>query len=216
MGTYDEVLKILNWPAGVAPAPNATAQGLLTMDAATVADKIEASCYGIEAPYGYPGTDYEWTRYAKYNEGVKFWELTTAQALGIQPVDPPLDKVEEAKTVSEWWNAQDHNRNRLGFKLWNVNDEASVAQHEKQFAAALTVPPEWATGTDPVIYQLACREGYLKPKESGFHAVYTAQTPRFADVRGLSAQQWLDNLRAADRGQPRPWNPVKPANPVPA
>ena len=204
------------WPVDCAPAPNATATALETMTDQVVADKMEAYCRAFtQAPYGYPGTAYEWARFAYFNEGVEYWELNTQIALGLT-VETPVPTVPEAKTVSEWWNQQDHNWTRKGDnKLWDENDADSVAWHEKLFAAALTVPPEWTVGTDPVIYQLACREGYIQPGMSGFHAAYASQTPRYADVMGLTAQQYLDNLRAADRGMPRPWPPKTSQNPVP-
>lgn len=215
----DEVNQILRdeygWPVGVSPAPNATAVALQTRDAEAAARTVDDFCHTYqEPPYGYPGSAYEWARFALFCENVEYWELNTQIAFG-QTTEPPLDKTEEAKTVSEWWNAQDHRRSRLGFLLWDADDADSVAWHEHLFACALTVPPEWTTGTDPVIYQLACREGYIQPGVAGFGAAYASQTPRYADVVGLTAQQWLDNLRAADRGMPRPWNPTKPANQVP-
>lgn len=221
MGKYDEVISILRsemygWPVGISPSPPATEKQLQTDAPAIVAQALESFCHTYTTPpYGYPGSAYEWARYALFNEGVEYWDENTQIALG-QIVPVPLDKVNEAKTVSEWWNAQDHNRNRLGFKLWDENDADSVAWHEKLFAAALVVPPEWTVGTDPMIYQLACREGYIQPGVAGFGAAYASQTPRYADVRGLTAQQWLDNLRAMDDGTPLPWAPIKPNAKVPA
>lgn len=221
MGTYDEVLAVLrskyNWPIDATPSPGPVAEALETMTPEVVASCLDSSCRSSDAPpYGYPGTSYEWARYSRYVADGKYRVLNTSQALGLQPPDPPLDKVDEAKTASEWWHAQANNRTRLGFKLWDPDDADSLAWHEKLFAAAANVPPEWAIGTDPMIYQLACREGYIQPGMAGFHAAYASQTPRYADVRGLAAQQWLDNLRAADRKMPRPWTPTKSDAKVPA
>lgn len=219
MGTYDEVIEILrsdmyDWPLGISPEPAATETALATMAPTVIAQMLENYCHSYTTPpYGYPGSAYEWARYAYFNEGCHFWGMNTLVALGLA-TDPPLDKVDEAKTVSEWYNAQDHGRTRLGFLLWDENDANSVAWHKHLFTCARHVPPEWAAGTDPMVYVLACREGYIQPGIAGFGAAYASQMPRYADVRGLTAQQWLENLRETDHGKPWPWPPQKPVNPI--
>lgn len=234
MGTYQEVVDLLRgeygWTDLEAPAPAPVELELQNSDADGVAIRLDDWCWsqaeksapppGIEVWGDNP--EYKYIRYSNFCEGVKYWELNTSIALG-QQVEVPVDKQPEARTVSEWWNNQEHNLSRLGYKLIDENDPASVDDKNKRWAAAERVPAEWSSETDPDIYRLAVREGLIKVGQTGFHSLYSASTPAsINDVRGLTAQKWLDNLRALDVGYgrdpkyPLPWAPTKPASKVPA
>lgn len=210
---YAQVLSILHdsrgWPADCAPAPEATARALETSTPEEVAETLDGYVdnvvYGSEPPHGITGTDAfrRWVIHRTFAVGREMWEVSTAVALGLA-VDPPLDKIAEAKSVSEWLRNQSLRRSRLGFLLVDYTPEGD-AEMARREAKAADVPLEWAQAGKAQIWALAVVEGYLPTTLDALSAAYAAKTPSLAEVRNLSAQDWLDNLRAADKGKPPVW-----------
>lgn len=206
MTPYEQVVAILrrpenDWSVLEAPAPDATNLALQTMTPEEVATMLEeflnAQAGTTLPPYGAIESNTTIVRRRLFTEGVKFWELNTAQALGSQPLDPPVDTIGEAKTVADWWGHQEILRNRLGEKLCSADEFA------RRNAAADNVPLDWiAKDMDPLIFQLMTREGF--------------PAPSIASARGLTASMWLDNMRCVDRTAPLAWMPTKSTNRVPA
>lgn len=190
-GVVEEALQTL--------APRSIAEALDTAVRAT--SEASTAPAGIEV-WGRDGA-YLYTRHRIYSGSNHMRATDTAQALGLQPPDPPVDTIGEARTVSQWWEHQERLRNRLGEPLC---DAATFAARS---ATASRPPLEWlGKGMDPLIWQLLVREGFPPVSTTAYI--------------GLSAQQALDNLRAIDGGygrdaaHPLPWPPVKPASKVPA
>ena len=208
MTKYEEVCNILwtekDWPRGTTPAPVATGVALETEPPAAVADRLESyllnAVYNSERPVDFPNNA-AWKRqlaHQSFGEGGKeFWEYSTALALG-QIVEPPLDKIAEARSVSEWLKNQSLRRNRLGLPLLDRTPQGD-AEMARREAKAADVPIEWTFAGKALHWRLAVIEGYIPVPLDGFSAVYASKNPRFDDIRNWDAQQWLDNLRAAHK-----------------
>lgn len=120
-----------------------------------------------------------------------------AIALGQTPEELPVDTIGEAKTVEQWQDRLLLCRNRLGER------HGDQAEYDRRLAAARVVPEEWQLSEETArLYQLLTWEGYVLPPVSS--------------VRGLSRQEWLDNLRCVDHGWPPAHNAIRPAHKVPA
>lgn len=207
MGTYDEVLRILRtvygWAADEAPRPEETEAALADATPEQVAARLDGwvrdKSATMSAPYGYPVQgpkgSYLHLRYRTFC-GTEMWGRKTAVALGgVDDVSP--DTIGEAKTIAEWEERLLLCRNRLG------EHAGSQADYDRRFAAGRIVPEAWQLSEETaLLYQLLVWEGY--------------NLPRLDDVRGLSRQEHLDNLRCADRGWPRAWGSRRPASKVPA
>jgi hypothetical protein len=208
MTKYEEVCNLLwtekDWPRGTTPAPVATGVALETQTPAAVAETLDEYVWKIldqsERPTDFK-TDAAWKRqlvHQAFGEGGKeFWEYGTALALG-QISEPPLDKIAEAKSVSEWLRNHSLRRDRLGFVLLDHTPEGDVEMARRE-AKAADVPIEWVSAGKALHWRLAVMEGMIPVTLDGFSAVYAAKNPTFRDIRNLSAQDWLDNLRAARR-----------------
>ena len=213
MGTVDEVTTVLrdlyDWTEFCSPAPEATALALETMAVDSVAAQLAAFVWAkVEAgvPWNVPdGDEYEWACRQTFTTNQKYWELNTAQALGQQPLDPPVDTIGKAQSPTQWWAAQDMLRNRLGEKLCSQEEFDRCAKY------VANVPIEWMEWNGgALIYQLAVREGYMPVGAAGFDPAYLQTFPKLSDVRGLSATKWMQNLDATDQGKPWPWPPERP------
>lgn len=208
---YQNVLDILHasysWPADCAPAPDATAKALETQTpeevAAALNEWVNVAMDSGEPPYGlgWGGPYYRWVIHRTFAVGREMWEVSTAVALGLA-VDPPLDKIAEARSVSEWLRNQSLRRSRLGYLLVDYTPEGDAEMARRQ-AKAQDVPLEWREHA--TIWALAVVDGMIPVALDALSAAYAASTPSLASIRGLDAQQWLDNLRADDKGKPRPW-----------
>lgn len=202
--SYNTVLTLLreqyNWPAGVSPAPGPVNVALERYKPSEIASMLEQYCQNVgPAPWGYPGRAIEWARYRLFNDGVEYWDLNTAIALG-QQTEIQVERFRDAVSVSEWLDNLDKGYNRLGFK-----DDPSDKEREARAAKAAQVPLEWSMAGAGLIYQLAVLSGTIQTGMTGFHVAYASTSPTLAEVRGLDAQQWLDNLRCDDRKKPRKW-----------
>ena len=211
---YQTVLSILHspqygWPLDCAPAPEATAKALETQTpeevAATLNDWVDSVVFGSEPPYGIEGSDAftRWVIHRTFAVGREMWEVSTLVALGLA-VDPPLDKIAEAKSVSEWLRNQSLRRSRLGFLLVDYTPEGDAEMIRRE-AKAKDIPLEWRDAGKGLVWQLAVVEGLIPTTLDALSAAYAATTPRLDEVRGKDAQQWLDGLRARDKGRPDPW-----------
>lgn len=207
MTPYEELKNILwtekDWPLDCAPAPEASAVELAKSTPADVAEKLDDWLWNAadnsERPPDFPN-DSAWKRqltHQAFSIGKEFWEYGTALALG-HFVEPPLDKIAEARSVSEWLRNQSLNRSRLGFPLFGNTPEGE-AEYARRASKASDVPIEWAAAGKGLHWRLAVMEGMLPVTLDGFSAVYAAKNPSFDSIRNWDAQQWLDNLRAAHR-----------------
>lgn len=204
---YDELKRILwtdkQWPLNCAPAPEASARALATLTPEGVAETLSDYIWTVvdngQRPVDFPN-DQAWYRqlvHQAFSIGKEFWEYSTALALG-EIVEPPLDKIAEAKSVSEWLRNQALDRTRQGFVLFSGTPE-SQAEKARRLDKAKDAPIEWREAGKALIWQLAVMEGYIPVTLDGFAAVYASRTPSFDAIRNLDTQQWLDNLRAAHR-----------------
>lgn len=202
--SYSTVVTLLRdqygWPVGVGPAPQPVAVALQRYKPSEIASMLEQYCQSAgPAPFGYPGSSVEWARYRLFNDGVEYWDLNTGLALG-QVVELPVEKIREALSVSEWLDNLSKNHDRLGFKA-----ELTDVQREARAAKASQVPLEWSIAGAGLIYQLAVLSGTIQTGLTGFQVAYQSKSPSLQEVRGLDAQQWLDNLRCDDAKKPRKW-----------
>lgn len=135
-----------------------------------------------------PDGAYLYTRHAVYSGSNHYRALDTAQALGLQPLDPPVPTIGPARTVSEWWDHQNRLCNRLGEPLCDANTFAA------RNARANKIPLEWlGRNVDVMAYKLLCRESDPGPEP-------------IKNYYGLDAQQVLDNA-----WKPGTWLPTKPS-----
>lgn len=205
-----EILRSRGWPAGTAPAPEATAKALAagTPDevAATLDGWVNAAVDSTDAPHGITGWDEfrRWVIRRSFTAGQKFWELNTQIALGWV-VEPPIDRVPEAQSADEWHRNLSERRSRLGYVLLDATPQGD-AELARRKAAATDVPRAWRVAGKADIWYLAVLEGMQKAPLDGFSAAYAANSPSLDSVRFLDADQWLANLRADDKRRPRPWN----------
>lgn len=204
-GTPNEVNNILwtefGWVAVgdiEQPDPEPVAEALLTSEPWAVAQTLDSKVRGkSQTDTPPPGIEvwgedgmYLYTRHAVYSGSNHYRKLDTAQALGLQPPDVPVPSIGQARTVTQWWDHQNHLCNRLGEPLC---DEAQFATRN---ARANAVPLEWlAPNLDVMGYKLLCRES--DPGPGPVKSYY-----------GLSAQQILDNAWT-----PGTWAPTKPVKP---
>lgn len=216
MGTYDEVCKILredgDWTVLEAPHEDAVNLALATQTPKEVATAVYNYLYSAAAnmvpPYGAQESNFDILRRRLFTIGCKYWALNTSIALG-QQVEIPVPSEGPAQSPTDWWNRQERLVNRGGEAL------CSAEEFARRNAWADVVPIEWTSrDMDPVIYQLAVREGLLPVGMEKFDPAYLQSTPRLKDVRGLSAYQWMEQLRAADLGRPMPWLPGGIKNPA--
>ena len=216
---YDQVLEILRstygWTPDVSPAPDPVnvelAGGASDSDVAMTLDNyVVSTAQQYEAPYGYPGTAYEYQRYRLFCTGKEYWDLNTKLALG-QTVELPVPMLGyNSKSVTEWHDNQAHNVNRKGDgKL--LDDPAAL---DARRAHAANVPLEWAQAGKNDIWELAVVEGYIPTGVDGFEAAYAQTSPSLDSVLFLSAQQWLTNLTCDDKGKPRKWMDSGELNPA--
>lgn len=216
--SYDAVLGILRgpsvpqpWPDDVAPAPSATETALQTMSPRDVAGRIEeflwSAAGSINPPHPLKTQDecYVYLRYQYFSIGKEYWEYNTAIALG-QIIEPPVDKVAEAKSVSEWLANQANGRTRQGYVLYETDNPASMADRVRREARAAAPPYEWSMLGKQLHWQLAVLEGYYATPVDALSAAYSVKVPSLDSIRNLDAQQWLDNLRCDDNHhKPRKW-----------
>lgn len=211
---YQTVVDILRgpdheWPLDCAPAPKATERELATRPPDEVAyDLNEWVTRRADEMRGQAHIDsYATARrlvlHAHFAVGMKYWELETQKALGYV-VDPPVDKIAEARSISEWLRNQALGRSRHGTLLVDDTPEGNAEMARRQ-AKAKDVPLEWATEGKGLIWSLAVIEGLIPTTIDALSAAYAQSTPSLASVRFLSPQQWLDNMRADDERRPRPW-----------
>ncbi|MDP2317465.1 MAG: hypothetical protein Q8P41_31565 [Pseudomonadota bacterium] len=208
MTPYEQVCEILHgseygWSVLETPAPEPVALALQTQTPAEVATTLQAYVYtqagSMLPPYGAQESNATILRRCLFYATPKYWEYWTSIALG-QQVELPVDTIGPAASPTEWWEHQERLRNRLGEGL------CEAAEFARRNAFADVMPIEWrAPGMDPVIYQLAVREGYLPVGMRMFDPAYLQSMPRLKDVRGLDAMQWLENLQYADAGKPAKW-----------
>lgn len=218
--TYTPVLNLLRttygWPRGVSPAPDPVELALQTMTPEAVAETIDGHIWAWaennQPPYGYPVPGrqgaYEWYRYRAFCDGVEYHALNTAIALG-QVVEIEVPHERAARSVSEWLDNMAKGRDRHGYPAIHPDTEQGQARKAK----AEQVPLEWLISGAGLIYQLACLSGMIPSSLTGFAVAYASTSPRLADVRGLDAQMWLENMIADDSRRPRPWLPGGMPNP---
>lgn len=216
MTPYEQVLGILrvypyDWTVNEGPHPDPTAIALETQTpeqvAHTLGNYVQSAAANMVPPYGAQESNSEILRRRLFSGGVKYWSLNTSIALG-QQVEIQVPTEGPAQSPTDWWNRQERLVNRIGEAL------CSAEEFARRNAYASLVPLEWrSSDMDPVIYQLAAREGYLPVGMEGFDPAYLQSTPRLKDVRGLSAYQWMENLRDADLGRPPTWLPGGARNP---
>lgn len=216
---YQTVVSILrseyNWPTDCAPAPEATAKALETSLPSDVAESLDGwvdnVVYGSDPPYGIVGNAAyrRWVIHRTFAIGREMWEISTAVALGLA-VDPPLDKIAEARSVSEWLRNQSLRRSRLGYLLVDYTPEGDAEMARRQ-AKAQDVPLEWSEHA--TIWALAVVDGMIPVTLDALSAAYAASTPSLDSVRKLDAQMWMDVLRCDDKGKPRKWNADGSLNP---
>lgn len=207
MSPYEELCNILwtekDWPRGSSPAPVASGVELEKRMPAEVAETLDNWLWDINAeserPPDFP-SEAAWKRqlcHQAFATGKEMWEHNTALALG-HIVEPALDKIPEARSVSEWLRNQSLGRNRLGFHLVDDTPEGADEMARRK-AKAEDVPIEWVAAGKAMHWRLAVIEGYIPVTLDGFSAVYASKNPRFDEIRNWSAQDWMDNLRAAHK-----------------
>ncbi len=215
--SYEKVNEILhaapyNWTATTAPEPDATNAQLAVDSPEACAAKLDGYVSAIVAagiPWGLPPAQgYEWACRQVFTINQKYWGYNTSLAFG-QIVETPVDTIGEAASATQWWNHQDLLRNRLGEKL------CAQDEFDRRRAYVDIIPLEWSTWAGgPLIYQLAVREGYMPVGMMMFDPAYLQTNPKLAEVRGLDATQWLQNLQADSKRKPRPWLPGGQPNPA--
>lgn len=200
MTPYEEVLQILHtergWAADAQPEQTYTEQALADgMSIDEVVNRFDAT---VNAAFGSGFYPTKWQASYSLWRGREFVALDTAIILGLQPPDPPVDKIAEAETLTEWYANLEQGRNRNGER------NGTLEAYAERKARGYNVPEEWqATPEMAKLYQLLVWEGY--------------NLPPVREVRGLDRQQWLDNLRAVEAGMgrdvqhPLPWQAVQPA-----
>ncbi len=213
MSKVDEVTQILrdeyDFTILEAPAPDPVNAEPRRADeiAKTIGNYVWDKASKMVSPYGAQESNGDIVRRRLFTIDCKFWSLNTSIALGHQ-VEIKVPSEGPAQSPTDWWNRQERLVNRIGEALCAADEFA------RRNAYASVVPIEWTSrDMDPVIYQLAVREGYLPVGMEKFDPAYLQSTPRLKDVRGLSAYQWMENLRASDLGKPWPWLNGK-ANPA--
>lgn len=203
---------VFRWPAGVSPAPKSTEKALETKSDQEVAEILENFCRNMAMsnpkPWGFtnpdPGGAYTFYRYIYFCERKEFWEHDTSVALGLI-TELPEDKVPEATTVTGWLNNMAHLRDQWGYKL------CDQAEYDRRLAYSLVPPPEWVDAGAAKIFQLAVLRGSIDPSgTTGFSQIAGPNSPLLNDVRGLDAQQWMENEAAVKHGTTRPWEPNYP------
>ena len=211
---YETVLSILHakgWPADCAPAPEATKRALETQTPEEVAFVLDGWVNSVvdttAPPAGITGwVEFKrWVCHRTFSVGREFWEYGTALALG-QFVEVPVERGAEAQSVSEWLRNQSLGRKRDGYLLVDPTPEGA-AEMERRKAKAADVPLEWRAAGKADIWALAVVEGMIPATVDALSAYYSVKNPSLGAVRGLTAQEWLDNLRAADKGRPPVWGP---------
>lgn len=212
---YSSVLSLLHstygWPADCAPDESAVEEALAAGQtpeqvAAALESALVAGAAQIGTFYGQTEDTKTILRRRLYGQAAHFNGTDTRVALGLIH-ELPVDTIGAAQSPSQWWEWQDRLRNRLGEKLCDADEFA------RRMRYAAVVPMEWrGPGVDPLIYQLAVREGYLPVGMERFDPAYLQSVPKLSEVRGLDATQWLQNLQAHDKGRPWPWRPTAKAN----
>lgn len=144
---------------------------------------------------------YEQASYSIFVENGHFWVLNTAVALGLQH-EAPVEKIREARTVAEFIDNLNHGYNRLGYR--DDNCGPATEQGKLRRAAAKVPPAEWKGYEE--IWELAILSGSIPVGLTGFSTAYAQTSPKLREVRGLDAQQYLDNLWT-----PGMWKPVQAA-----
>ena len=210
----NEILRVeYGWPVGVSPEPSAVEEALA--DRSTdqqVADRAENFCRNLAVqnpkPWGFTNPDpegaYTFYRYKWFKERKEFWKLDSRIALGLV-AEPPEDKVPEAQTVMQFLDNLSHLRDQWGYKLCDQEE------YDRRHAVAMLPPMEWVDAGAAKIYQLAVMRGSIDASgTTGFSKVAGPNSPVLDDVRGLDAQQWMENEAAVKHGQPIPWLPIRP------
>lgn len=207
-----------NWTDLESPAPKATNKACLTESDQAVADRLGnwvlTQAGTLPWPYGVNSLAdmIKWVRYEFFATRCKYWELNTSVALGQQS-EEPVPHAAEAKTVDQWRTNLLNNVDRQGYPLYDLNDANSLAEKaQREAIAAGPCPSFWLKQADAESYQLGILTRYFPVPLGGFYDFYNPIQPFLNDCRGLTAQQYLDNLRARDKGMPLPWLPT-PENP---
>lgn len=217
---YDEVDRILHeekgWSEFAHPAPGPVGTALAAgMTVEEAVSRLHGAVTSLMESRFYPSV---WqASYSLFVDGVEFWGLKTSLALGLQ-VEAPVRNIGPARTVKEWLHHMDLGYNRLGDL--DENCAPWTEQGQLRRAAAKVPPPEWVGHEG--IWELAILSGQIEVGLKGFNVAYANDSPTIREVRGLDAQQYLDNLRGLDAGlgrdeaHPLPWKPAKPLSKVPA
>lgn len=200
--TVVDILRVLGWPGGAAPAPIATAKALETQTPEQVADVLDAwvrRCMTGRRPDGLT-TDAEWyaqTAYEGFSIGKEFYEYGTQLALG-QIVEIPVEMGPQARSLTEWRRNHALGYGYLGQRLWTDTPE-SQGEKARRLARIESVPLEWAKAGKGELWTRCVVEGLIPTTIDGFAAAYAQSTPSLDAVRNLDEQQFLDNLWAARR-----------------
>lgn len=207
---HTEVTAILrgpyHWKADESPEPTAVDEFAIAnpdLKAGHIAARLDGfldnQSAGKPAPPDYPGTAKDHTRYAWFNEGVKYWRENTNIALGVITL-PVVSQDRIAREVWEWRDNQSRGISYLGFRLYNPDNPLSVKEWEARQAAAASYNAPWYDAGLADVYRLLTIEGELKKWVTpGFAPPSELYGGAVETFYGANPQKVLDNLHAARR-----------------
>ena len=211
---YNDVLNLLtnvyDWGvcSSAKPDQSAVEQALA---AGQTPDQAAASLsdFAGKMPYppeGYPDQSvlgvWAYRLFWSFGGGCHFVALNTAQALGLQPLDPPTptmppvysaeDAIQAARAGWRW-----DGQTRLPDR--NTPEGAATMAHRDALAQQL--PSSWA-GIDPQLYWLLVEYGVIDTSPINFGS---RPDTHYLTLRGFNLQMWLDNQWAIHDRKPQPW-----------
>ncbi len=162
----------------------------------SAANAIWAFAMGM--PYSDPVDRVWWS----FGGGSHFVALNTAQALGLQPLDPPEPSMPPAYTAEDCIELAKQGWPYSGDSAFlDMSKPESLVEFARRDEFGKVVPPSWQA-SDPKLYWYFVVSGRVVTQPVPFGV---KQDERAASYHGFSLQQFLDNEWAVRQGKPKPW-----------
>jgi hypothetical protein len=145
----------------------------------------------FDPPPGYTGDEWAYKLFYTFGGGCHFVELNTAQALGLQPQDPPVEKIQPSYTAEQAIEAAKQGWHYIGdAKLsFDPNTPEGMDEYELRDEFGKILPPSWQ-GVGPDLYWYLVVIGTI-PRTFPPFGVF--QSPKPKELYGFNLQKWLDN-----------------------